>query len=232
MSSVDYSVVMASEVAAVLQGHLLRHIRQDKSQEDLCFALWKPSTGRTRTTAVLTEVILPVADERRLHGGASFRAHYLERVAETAMSKNAGIAFLHSHFTPGWQGMSPKDVCTEESTAPSIVGETGLPLVGLTMGTDGALSARFWGSRRATAVRTAVGAEAFRVVGDNFDATFMEELAPKPKFKEVLEKDVFGVGGGQAGHFGTAALRRGGSWKRRSDRGGESWLEWVSRRLA
>ncbi|MYB88684.1 MAG: ThiF family adenylyltransferase [Proteobacteria bacterium] len=187
MSSVDYSVVMESEVAAALQKHLLQHIRRGRYQEDLCFAMWKPSTGRTRTTAVLTEVILPTTDERRLHGGASFRAHYLERVAETAMSRNAGIAFIHSHFTPGWQGMSQQDVCTEESTVPSILGGTGLPLVGLTMGTDGALSARFWNRvGRRQYKRRWCGS--VRVVGNDFDVTFMEKLAPKPEFKEVLKR--------------------------------------------
>lgn len=187
MSSVDYSVVMASEEAATLQGHLLQHIRQGEQQEDLCFALWKPSTGRTRTTAVLTEVVLPIADERRLHGGVSFRAHYLDRVAEMAISKNSGIALLHSHFTPGWQGMSQEDVRTEESTAPSILGETGLPLVGLTMGTDGALSARFWNHvGRRQYERRWCGS--VRVVGDDFDVTFMDDLAPKQKFKEMLKR--------------------------------------------
>ncbi|WP_419857162.1 HesA/MoeB/ThiF family protein [Candidatus Palauibacter irciniicola] len=183
----DYSVVMTSGVAAVLRRHLLQHIRRGEQQEDLCFALWKPSTGETRTTAVLNEVVLPVANERRLHGGASFLPNYLDRVAEAAMSKNAGIALLHSHFTPGWQGMSDDDVDTERSTAPSIFGETGLPLIGLTMGTDGALSARFW---------TRVGRREYerrwcgsvRVVGDDFDVTFMEELAPAPKYKEMLKR--------------------------------------------
>ncbi len=187
MSSVDYSVVMTSEVAAALRQHLLQHIRKGKHQEDLCFALWKPSTGKTRTTAVLEEVVLPVANERRLHGGASFLPNYLDRVAEAAMSRNAGIALLHNHFTPGWQGMSAEDVDTERSTAPSILGETGLPLIGLTMGTNGALSARFW---------TRVGRREYeprwcgsvRVVGDDFDVTFMEELAPTPRFKEMLKR--------------------------------------------
>ena len=104
MSSVDFSVVMTSEVAAPLRRHLLQHIRKGQRQEDLCFALWKPSTGKTRTTAVLTEIVLPVANERRLHGGASFLPNYLDRVAEAAMSRNAGIALLHSHFTPGGRG--------------------------------------------------------------------------------------------------------------------------------
>ena len=83
--------------------------------------------------------------------------------------------------------MSGEDVDTERSTAPSILGETGLPLVGLTMGTDGALSGRFW---------TRVGRRKYerrwcgsvRVVGDEFDVTFMDELAPKPRFKEALKR--------------------------------------------
>lgn len=187
MSAVDYSVVMTSEVAAVLRGHLLRHIMRGQPQEDLCFALWKPSTGRTRTTAVLTEVVLPVANERLLHGGASFLPTYLDRVAEAAMARNAGIALLHSHFTPGWQGMSGEDIDTERSTAPSILGETGLPLVGLTMGTDGALSGRFWiRVGRRDYERRWCGS--VRVVGDDFDVTFMDELAPKPRFKEALKR--------------------------------------------
>ena len=178
---------MTSELAEVLKGHLLQHIRRGRRQEDLCFALWKPSTGGTRITAVLTEAILPIGDDRRLHGGASFTAKYLDRVAEVALARNAGIALLHSHFTPGWQDMSEEDIRTEKSTAPSIRGETGLPLVGLTMGTDGALSARFW---------TRVGRRKYerqwcgsvRVVGDDFDVTFMDGLAPKPKFKEMLKR--------------------------------------------
>ena len=187
MSSVDCSVVMTSELRDVLKGHLLQHVRRGERQEDLCFALWKPSTGNTRTTAILTEAILPIGDERRLHGGASFRASYLDRVADAALARNAGIALLHSHLTPGWQDMSEEDICTEESTAPSIRGETGLPLVGLTMGTDGALSARYW---------TRIGRRQYerqwcgsvRIVGEDFSVTFMEGLAPKPKFKEMLKR--------------------------------------------
>ena len=83
--------------------------------------------------------------------------------------------------------MSDMDVTSERRMAPSILGTTGLPLVGLTMGTDGALSARFW-------VRT--GRREFerrwcgtvRVVGDSFDVTYMDRLAPKPKFKKALKR--------------------------------------------
>ena len=187
MSSVEYSVALPCEVAGILEQHLLQHTRQGRRQEDLCFALWTPSTGSTRTTAVLQEVILPQDGERRLHGNASFLPEYLDRVADLALAKKAGIAFLHSHLTPGWQHMSDMDVTSERRMAPSILGTTGLPLVGLTMGTDGALSARFW-------VRT--GRREFerrwcgtvRVVGDAFDVTYMDRLAPKPKFKKALKR--------------------------------------------
>ena len=160
MSSVEYSVVLPCEVADTLRGHLLQHTSKGQRQEDLCFALWTPSTGRTRTTSVLREVMLPRDGERRLYGNASFLPEYLDRVADAALAKKAGIAFLHSHLTPGWQGMSDTDVTSERRMAPSILGTTGLPLIGLTMGTDGALSARFWirtGIRelRATMVREA-----------------------------------------------------------------------------
>ena len=104
---------------------------------------WRPSTGATRTTALLTDVITPCDGERRLHGGASFLPTYVERVIDLALKHGTGIAFLHSHFTPGWQDMSPEDVAAERHLAPRIFAVTGLPLVGLTMGTDGALSARF-----------------------------------------------------------------------------------------
>ena len=83
--------------------------------------------------------------------------------------------------------MSGEDIDTERSTAPSILGETGLPLVGLTMGTDGALSGRFWirvGRREYE--RRWCGT--VRVVGDDFGVTFMDELAPKPRFKEELKR--------------------------------------------
>ena len=187
MSSVEYSVVLPCEVADTLRGHLLQHTSKGQRQEDLCFALWTPSTGRTRTTSVLREVMLPRDGERRLYGNASFLPEYLDRVADAALAKKAGIAFLHSHLTPGWQGMSDMDVTSERRMAPSILGTTGLPLIGLTMGTDGALSARFW-------VRT--GRREFerrwcgsvRVVGDAFDVTYMDRLAPKPKFKEALKR--------------------------------------------
>ena len=187
MSRARYSVALKSDVARKLSDHLLQHITQERRQEDMCFALWRPSTGRTRTTALLTDIILPRDGERVLHGGASFLPDYVERVIGDALKYEAGIAFLHSHFTPGWQQMSREDVVAERRLAPRILAATELPLVGLTMGTDGALSARFW---------PRVGRRKFerewcgtvRCVGDDFHVTFMERLAPKPVFKEALKR--------------------------------------------
>ena len=187
MSGAQYSVVLASDLARELESHLLQHITQGIQQEDLCFALWRPSTGASRTTAVLTDVIAPLDGERLLHKGASFLPEFLERVFDAALLHKTGIAFLHSHFTPGWQPMSDEDVTTEQRLAPAVWGVTGLPLVGITMGTDGALSGRFW---------LRVGRRQFerkwcgtaRVVGDDFDVTFMEQLLPTPVFKTALKR--------------------------------------------
>ena len=51
---------------------------------------------------------------------------------------------MHNHFTPGWQDMSSQDVVAERDRIAPVAASTKLPLVGLTMGTDGSLSARFW----------------------------------------------------------------------------------------
>lgn len=187
MSNVRYSAVLTCGIAENLRTHLLQHIREGKLQEDMCFALWRPSSGRLRKTAILSEIVFPAEGERKLHGGASFMPGYIERVIGIALEKGLGIAFLHSHFTPGWQGMSPEDVVAEERLAPRVFGATGLPLLGLTMGTDGALSARFWNrTGRGRFSREWCGT--VRFVEDDFNITFMDQLAPKPLFKEELKR--------------------------------------------
>ena len=187
MSSVRYSVALISEVANQLRSHLLRHITQGRRQEDLCFALWRPSAGLTRKSALIREIITPRDSERELHGGVSFLPGYVQRVIAAALEHEAGIAFLHSHFTPGWQGMSAEDVAAERLLASRVFAATGLPLVGLTMGTDGALSARFWPRvGRGQFEREWYGT--VRVVGDDYGVTFMERLAPRPTLKEALRR--------------------------------------------
>ena len=99
-------------------------------------------------TALINEIILPLPGEREVHGNASFQPEYFERSLQLAKSRSAGLAFLHSHPSPGWQSMSSDDINAELSHSPAAHGITGLPLVGLTIGSDGAWSGRFWERRK------------------------------------------------------------------------------------
>ncbi len=129
---------------ALAENHLLAQIRLGKYQEDLCFALWRPSTGVSRTTGIVTELVLPLQGERNLHGNVSFESQYLARVVRKACQTDSGVAFMHSHPSPGWQGMSNDDVVAERDRIAPPARAAGLPLLGLTVGSDGVWSARFW----------------------------------------------------------------------------------------
>lgn len=119
MSRVAHSVAMPTASHRTLAAHLLRHYAH-RRQEDLCFALWRPSEGRSRFTALVSEVILPDDNDRMLHGNVSFQGQYFERALSMAIEAGAGLVFLHSHPSPGWQGMSRDDVVAEERLAPRV----------------------------------------------------------------------------------------------------------------
>ena len=51
---------------------------------------------------------------------------------------------MHSHPSSGWQDMSAPDVHAERDRIANTARATGKPLVGMTVGTDGHWSARFW----------------------------------------------------------------------------------------
>src|SRR5437660_12694374 len=129
-----YSAAIPTPVHDRAAGHLVR----PDGQEDLCFGLWFPSQGKGRLTALVQNLVLPRQGERRVHGNASFLPNYFERALGAAVAAGAGLAFLHSHPAPGWQGMSRDDVVAEEGHAAAARGATGLPLLGLTAGNDGA----------------------------------------------------------------------------------------------
>lgn len=168
-----YSAALTTETFGTLAGHLLRNDRQ----EDICFALWYPSSGAARYTALVAEPILPFDGEREVHWNASFLPHYLDRALDLALANNAGLALLHSHLGPGWQAMSKDDVTAEHGNAAQVLAATGFPLVGLTIGTDSALSGRFWVR---TVPRTYVRkwCESVRVVGERFQITFDDQQRP------------------------------------------------------
>jgi len=62
-----YSVALSSSLHDQTTEHLLR----SDQQEDLCFAIWHPSRGRDRITALLHTLILPDDGDRQVHGNAS-----------------------------------------------------------------------------------------------------------------------------------------------------------------
>jgi hypothetical protein len=169
---------------------LSRHLLRADGQEDLTFALWRPSAGRSRQTALLTEVLLPRPGERTVHGNVGFGPPFLERAFDEALEAGAGISFLHSHpGGRGWQGMSGDDVAAEEGIAAQVLAVTGLPLVGLTMAGDGSLGARFW--HRVSPRRFERGScESVRVVGDHLIVTYDPELRPVPPVRPSLERTV------------------------------------------
>jgi hypothetical protein len=171
--------------------HLLavRQLLRADGQEDLCFALWYPSQGKERTTALLQELILPLENERRLHGNVSFLPAYFERALGVACEAEAGLAFLHSHPHPGWQDMSRDDYQAEKGHAAAVRGATGLPFVGLTLGTDGAWSSRFW-------EKTGPGryerrwCRSTRVVGERLRVTYDDDQAPAPQLRPELARTI------------------------------------------
>lgn len=187
------SVAMTEQVHKELSAHLGGHLAEGHLQEDLAFGLWRPSTGHTRTTAILEQIIWPEKGDRLLQGNAAFTPDYIQRVLHKA-GQNYGIALIHGHFGPGWQGMSRDDVIAEQDRlAGAVAGHTGLPLVGLTWGTDGAWSARFW-IRQTPRTYTRRWADTVRVVGQHLRMTYHPLLHPKPSFSaaQVATASVWG----------------------------------------
>ena len=131
----SFDVAMTEDVNDMATEHLLAFLSQGELQEELCFGLWTPSRGGSRVTAILERILLPEEDERLLHGGASFQPSYLSRAVRTAVLEGKGLAFMHSHPSVGWQGMSEPDVVAEQEVIAPPARATGLPLVGLTLAT-------------------------------------------------------------------------------------------------
>jgi ThiF family len=183
---VKYSVAMSGSIDEQARGHLLQH----PHDEDLCFGLWYPSRGHIRQTAILAELILPTGiTERRVHGNVEFLPAYFERALGLAIERNAGLAFMHSHLGPGWQNMSRPDIRAEQANAGAVLAATGRPFVGLTVGTDGAWSARFW-ERTAPKTYERRWCESVRVAGDALRVTFADHLRPPPALRIELTRTV------------------------------------------
>jgi hypothetical protein len=198
MSIVSHSVAIPELVHDQASGHLLR----EDGQEDLCFALWRPSQGAKRLTAIVHRLILPIDGDREVHGNASFFPQFLERAIEEAQNANCGLALMHSHPEgAGWQGMSRDDVETEEGRAAAVLAATGLPFVGLTIaGRDSAWSARFW-EREAPRVYKRRDCGTVRVVGDRLSVTYNDAIAQPPMATEEQVRTVSAWGDVQQAHL-------------------------------
>jgi tRNA A37 threonylcarbamoyladenosine dehydratase len=182
------SVAMTATTDRALAAHLDKGPRQ----EDLLFAYWRPSEGETRTTAVIKELVLPRERERILQGNVAFTNEYLQRVL-AERPEGAGIALLHSHLGPGWQGMSHDDVVAErDRLAGAVWGRSGLPVLGLTWATDGFWSARVWQRTAPRAFeRREIGS--VRVVGRAVRISYHPGvIAPRATASQVRTLSVWG----------------------------------------
>ena len=168
-------------MTATTEKALLSQLVRSDYQEDLCLATYRPSTGVTRTSALITAVIPPEPRERYVHGNATVTAEYILRVAQIAQSDESGVVLLHSH--PGgkkWQFMSEPDRDTESSYANLVREMTGLPLVGMTLATgDRTWSARHWNIGVGLQV-DCTHSTSVRVVGNRFDVSWNDALRPPP----------------------------------------------------
>lgn len=180
-----YSVALTKAV----HDELCRRLLRTDGQEDVSFCIWHPSKGRARYSALITEMIAPNPGDRLIHGNVDVMPQYVSRAKAYAVERGAGLAILHSHPGPGWQPMSADDWATESKLAPPVQGSTHLPLVGLTLGSDGAWSARFWiktGPRR----YEPKWCESVRVVGEGLRVTFNDELLPAEGYRPELARTV------------------------------------------
>lgn len=179
----EVSVAVPSNVAVALGEHFNR-----PGQEDLTFAIWRPSSGQRRFTAIISELIPPADGDRLMHGNVAFTGQYLRRALAT-VPPGAGLALVHSHLGPGWQGMSYDDMVAERDRLAGPATGTKLPLLGLTWGTDGSLSARIW-------LRTGPGqfersdASSVRVVGERLRLTFHPKKQPRSESSASLNAAV------------------------------------------
>lgn len=184
-----FSVAIPEVLHDLAMQHLLHFYWQRRRQENLCFALWRPSRGAKRLTALVHELVLPQEGELELDGNVSFSGAYLDRASQFAAAADSGLVLMHNHFGPGWQGMSPDDIATERKRSPFALSSTGLPLLGMTLGTDGAWSARFW-TRSAPKQYERRSCETVRVVGSRVATTYHPKLQPPPRHGEELLRTI------------------------------------------
>lgn len=183
-----FSVALTKSVA----DELTYHFRNQK-EEDLTFGLWVPSEGSKRFTAIIPKIIFPKDGDRNIHGNASFNSQYVSRILKEIPEKH-GIVFMHSHLGPGWQDMSFDDIKAEHDVlAGTVSSVTNLPLLGMTRGTDGSWSARFW-LKNGVKKYKRVWADNVRVVGKSLGLTYYPKkiISTKDNPSQIATQSVWG----------------------------------------
>ncbi len=179
------STALTNELDQELQQFLIR----EDGDEDLLFGLWNVSEGDERLTALLHTPLYPGDGDRQRHGNVSFNPQFFERACREAIRADSGIAFLHSHPGPGWQGMSPDDIVAETRIAGATEALTELPLLGMTVSNDGVWSARMWCHVQGKRFER-VWCESVRSVGQSMNVSFNDALIPRPRFREMFKRTV------------------------------------------
>ena len=187
-----FSVAMSDDINNVL----LTHLSRKDGQEDLCFALYNPSSGQTRFTGIIEEVLLPLEEEREVHGNVSFLPSYYERVLFDAMKKKKGIALLHSHpLASTWQMMSDDDFEAENGISKSIFAATKLPLIGMTLSVQtGFWSGRVWHKTSTSNNFQFKNCENIRVLGQKIKFHFCPKIKNSPEIPESLKRTLHSWG--------------------------------------
>jgi len=194
------------EFAAAVSQHqherACAHLLRADHQEDVTFALWIPSEGHRRLTALLSDLVLPRGGERIVHGNVEFTDDYFVRAIGLARQKGCGLALIHSHPSPGWQRLSSDDYRAESGRAGAVQAATDLPFVGLTVGSDGSWSGRFW-QRVAPRTYSPAWMASVRVAGRYLIVSYNPDLRPEAPPSEALRRTV-----GVWGHEGQAQISR------------------------
>ena len=89
----------------------------------------------------------------------------------------------------GWQDMSGNDIRAEQGHAAAVKGATGLPLVSLTLGTDGALSSRSW-EKTEPRVYQRRWCSTLPLAGEQLAVRYANFLTPRPKPNRKLLRTV------------------------------------------
>lgn len=184
----ESSKVIKVSIPQILNIEILDFLLRSDGQEDLLFGLWYPSSGTNTITALVQSIILPEKGDRTVHGNVSFNYSYFKRACQIALQSGCGLVFMHSHPYPGWQNMSTDDIKAESRMAPTTETITNLPLLGMTVGSDGTWSGRIWFHDRAVYRRKWV--KYIKVIGSEFKVFFDETQKFNFSKSEILKRTI------------------------------------------